>query len=155
MSVDHKMFVACSVKNAMEIYTRLLVRLETEYYARRKRLAIAAGLNDEMTPYERFVIQLENKKILKTPYMLTYDMECINFIFNFGYDSPRTLFSCTVASCDYREWYDGEKITFSIGSSGDHNAIMEILKEVLLTFGDVYECDEANGDEFTKYEQVA
>ena len=58
----------------------------------------------------------------------------------------RDIFMTHSCSYDYKEIYDGEKIIFSIGHWGDHQIYMDIIKDAIKDFGDVYEdvndCDD-------------
>lgn len=141
MSVDHKVFVACDVNKALDVYSACL-RAISDYVSKKRSFHIDRfGLYTE--------VPLVVRENLFVPYIHSYDFDTFRIMFGDGRKQCQ-LFMTHVCSCDYADVYDGDKIIFSMGARGDHDVIMSYVKEALEKFGEVYECDESKAKEFTK-----
>lgn len=141
MSVDHKVFVACDVNKALDVYSACLRAIND--FVSKKRSDVA----DRFGSYSEVPLVIKEK--LSIPYTHSYDFDSYRIIFGDG-RKQRQLFMTHVCSCDYADVYVGDKIIFSVGAWGDHDVVMSYVKEALKKFGDVYERDESKAKEFTK-----
>ena len=141
MSVDYKVFVACDVNKALDVYSACL-RAINDFVSKKRSFYINRfGLYTE--------VPLVVRENLFVPYIRSYDFDTFRIMFGDGW-KHRQLFMTHVCSCDHADVYDGDKIIFSIGARGDYDVVMSYVKEALKKFGDVYERDESKAKEFTK-----
>lgn len=141
MSVDHKVFVACDVSKAIDVYHEVLKKIKELHFEQRRYFI---KQYDDFFSIPTFI-----QSSLVTPYVISHGFEYFNISVGFG-NGMRHMFMTHVCSSDYSETYKGDKIIFSIGSGGEHVEIMEAVKNALSPFGDVYERDERITDEFKK-----
>ncbi|QFR55732.1 hypothetical protein JC221_086 [Yersinia phage JC221] len=144
MSVNHKLFVACDTSKAIDVYSHVMMYIKRLYRQKIEDLVKEYG--------DYYNIPSEIREKLRVPRAHTYDFEAVAVCFGLG-GEPRKLFMSHVCSCDHKEFYDGQKIVFSIGSGGEHVEIMNAVKECLIQHGDVWECDEAVSYQFVKVEK--
>lgn len=132
MSVDHKVFVCCSKDKALEVYGAVLTALREFYRDRIVKLCFQYNCTIVRELPEEIKSKLKNVDIASS------NFEHFWIYFSTEKESRNILMSHSCSS-DYKEIYDGEKIIFSIGCWGDHQVYMDIIKDAIKDFGDVYE----------------
>lgn len=132
MSVDHKVFVCCSKNKVLEVYGAVLTALRDFYRNRVKELC------SQYNCTVMWELPEETKSKLNNVDIASYNFEHFCVYFSTEKES-RQIFMSHSCSSDYKEIYDGEKIIFSIGCWGDHQIYMDIIKDAIKDFGDVYE----------------
>lgn len=139
MSVDHKVFVCCSKDKALEVYGAVLTALKDFY---RNRIAELCSQYD--CNIARYLPE-EIKSKLNFVEIDSFNFEHFWIYFSTEKES-RQIFMSHSCSSDYKETYSGQKIIFSIEHWGDHQIYMDIIKDAIKDFGDVYEdvndCDD-------------
>jgi len=143
MSDSHKLFVACDVSKALEIYGHVMMHIKKLHRNRKEDLIMQYG--------DYYNIPEHIRQNLKAPVVISYDMDSFALVFGMGIgEEERKIFMSHVCSTDYKEYHDGQKIVFHIGAFGEHENIMNVVKECLIQWGDVWECDESVSLKFNK-----
>lgn len=141
MGCDTKLFVATKTENITKVMPKVLKALNEWQRNRldqywndngfRSRLQFLFSTKDDEN-YQNFSNGVKSCN--------TYDFESFSIYFTVE-NEDRRLFVTHSCSSDYSEFYEGDKIIFSLGTWGMSTEIMKVVAETVKEFGDVYFCE--------------
>lgn len=152
MSRDSKIFVACSINDALNVGRAAIARLD-QYARDLTDSYYKENTNANNRAHFLFAEEFreEAKSFSNGCSVSTYDFETFVLTFGTGEELKRSVHMFTTCDGDYCDTYEGYKVIFSIGYWGKSDEILKVIGEVVKEFGRVfYDFNDCDDEDFVE-----